>query len=67
MFVSSVYIAMLITNWGSVDLNSKEPSWKAYVPSMTSYWIKSIIAYASALLYIWTLIAPAIFKDRDFS
>ncbi|EGR28880.1 membrane protein tms1, putative [Ichthyophthirius multifiliis] len=63
MFVSSIYCAMLITNWGGSSLNN----FTIYQPSQTSYWIKIICSWISSILYIWTLIAPRVFPNRDFS
>ncbi|EAR88825.1 TMS membrane protein/tumor differentially protein (macronuclear) [Tetrahymena thermophila SB210] len=65
MLTSSVYGSMLLTNWGSPDMNAS--TFNMYKPSESSYWVKIVVSWASSLLYIWTLVAPSIFPDRDFS
>lgn len=62
-FLCSLYIAMLLTGWGSstpTDIHNPEAS-------KISFWIKIVSVWASFALYAWTLIAPTIFPDRDFS
>ena len=67
MLILSVYIVMLLTNWGDPDFNDRAIDFNIYQRNTNSYWIKLIISWCSSLLYIWTLIAPALFPDRDFS
>jgi serine incorporator 1/3 len=64
MMVSSIYISMLLTNWGSPTIDSK--SIDAFRPSSTSYWIQIIGSWIGSLLYIWTLVAPRILPNRQF-
>ena len=66
MLVLSVYIVMLLTNWGDPSFDSAI-DFNLFQRNANSYWIKLIISWGSSLLYIWTLIAPAIFPGRDFS
>jgi len=58
MISASMYLAMLLTDWGSSkgQANAGE----------ASMWMKIVAQWLTALLFGWTLIAPAIFKDRDF-
>lgn len=58
MLVSSVYISMMLTNWGAPLINSVR--WSVYMPSDTSKWIKIISSWIGTFIYIWTLIAPKI-------
>lgn len=62
MVLGSVYISVLLTNWGAPVINSKK--WDAYLPSDTSMWVKLICSYVSTGLYIWSLVASRIFPDR---
>jgi hypothetical protein len=62
--LASMYIAMLLTSWGNVEGVDKELSVNT---SMTSVWIKFITAWVCLVLYGWTLLAPTMFPDRDFS
>ena len=64
MAIGSMYIAMLITNWGAPKMNDSIIG--SYQPNPFAFWSKLILEYITALLYLWTLIAPKIFPDRDF-
>ncbi|KXZ45723.1 hypothetical protein GPECTOR_51g709 [Gonium pectorale] len=60
--LASMYIAMLMTGWGSVaqEKDRIDVGW-------SSVWVKTAAQWATGLLYCWTLLAPALFPDRDFS
>lgn len=64
MCIGSMYIAMLITNWGSPQLSTGILD--AYTPNGFAFWSRMGLQWVTSLLYIWTLIAPKIFPDRDF-
>eukprot|EP00879_Flechtneria_rotunda_P003797 GHRR01004037.1.p1 GENE.GHRR01004037.1~~GHRR01004037.1.p1 ORF type:complete len:455 (+),score=144.85 GHRR01004037.1:317-1681(+) len=59
--LASMYIAMLMTGWGAVEQEKDrlDVGW-------TSVWVKTAAEWVTALLYTWTLVAPALFPDRDF-
>lgn len=59
--LASMYMAMLMTSWGTGD---GEPLIDV---SWTSVWVKLASQLATALLYVWTLVAPMLLPDRDFS
>jgi len=59
------YIAELLVDWGTLDgtgdtLHNVDSGWEAV-------WIKIVTSWLVILLYVWTLIAPVILPDRDFS
>ncbi|GLC42848.1 hypothetical protein PLESTB_001430300 [Pleodorina starrii] len=60
--LASMYIAMLMTGWGSVaqEKDRIDVGW-------SSVWVKTAAQWATGLLYMWTLVAPALFPERDFS
>ena len=59
--LASMYMAMLMTSWGTGDAGPLiDVSW-------TSVWVKLASQLATALLYVWTLVAPMLLPDRDFS
>lgn len=64
MMLCSFYIAMVLTNWGAPVINAT--TWAEYKPSTTSLIINIGCSYISWVVYIWTLVAPKIFPDRDF-
>ncbi|CAG9461663.1 unnamed protein product [Pedinophyceae sp. YPF-701] len=59
--LASMYIAMLMTGWGSADEESGlvDVGW-------ASVWVKGATVLATAGLYTWSLVAPSLFPDRDF-
>lgn len=60
--LASMYIAMLMTGWGAVEQEKDrlDVGW-------TSVWVKTAAEWVTALLYTWTLIAPALLPDRDWA
>jgi len=60
MACASMYLAMLLTNWG----DSNGSSISTYDMGTTSMWIKIASQWATFLLYAVTLFAPLICPDR---
>lgn len=60
--LASMYIAMLMTGWGTVDLHASQLD-----VSWTSVWVKMATCWLVAALYGWSLVAPTVLPDRDFS
>lgn len=60
--LATLYIMMTLTNWfnPSSDLSTFEGNAGAM-------WVKVVSSWICCALYSWTLVAPAIFTDRDFS
>ncbi|XP_006059288.2 serine incorporator 3 [Bubalus kerabau] len=59
---ASLYIMMTLTNWYSPDANfqSMTSKWPAV-------WVKISSSWVCLLLYVWTLVAPLVLTNRDFS
>jgi len=53
MTIASLYIAMLLTDWGTIDKD-------------TSGWVKIISQWITIALYGWTIIAESVCINRDF-
>lgn len=62
MCIAAIYLGMLVTNWSSVSLTTGN-----LVSSDFGFWVRVAISWFVTLLYIWTLVAPKIFPDRDFT
>uniref|UniRef100_A0A8C3W078 Serine incorporator 3 n=1 Tax=Catagonus wagneri TaxID=51154 RepID=A0A8C3W078_9CETA len=62
LFSASLYIMMTLTNWYSPDANfqSMTSKWPAV-------WVKISSSWVCLLLYTWTLVAPLVLTNRDFS
>mmetsp|Transcript_3512 Transcript_3512/g.10103 ORF Transcript_3512/g.10103 Transcript_3512/m.10103 type:complete len:229 (-) Transcript_3512:264-950(-) len=59
---AAAYTGMVLTNWGNTsEAEGKEQSGKAV------FWMQFVALLLSIFLYSWTLIAPRLFPDRDFS
>ncbi|KAM6981408.1 serine incorporator 1 [Aplochiton taeniatus] len=62
LFLASLYIMMTLTSWYSpdADFNSMTSKW-------SSVWVKITSSWACLSLYTWTLVAPLLLTNRDFS
>ena len=60
--LASMYIAMLMTGWGTnpQERDLIDVGW-------TSVWVKLVTQWVTAGTYVWMLVAPAVFPERDFS
>jgi serine incorporator 1/3 len=67
MALISCYVAMILTSWGTVD--GLDENHNAANPTI-GRWNMAILGLSQWLaigLYAWTLVAPRLFPDRDFS
>ncbi|XP_005452254.1 serine incorporator 1 [Oreochromis niloticus] len=61
LFLASLYIMMTLTNWYSPNTDyTITTKWPAVWVKITSSWV-------CLALYTWTLVAPMVFTNRDFS
>ncbi|XP_003220654.2 serine incorporator 3 [Anolis carolinensis] len=62
LFLASLYIMMTLTNWYSPDSETKilTSKWPAV-------WVKISSSWVCLLLYLWSLVAPLVLTNRDFS
>ncbi|XP_029662546.1 probable serine incorporator isoform X2 [Formica exsecta] len=60
--LATLYVMMTLTNW--YKPNSSLDTLNANAASM---WVKIISSWMCLALYVWSLIAPAVFPNRDFS
>lgn len=59
---ASLYVMMTLTSWNKPNAMVNET-----FDNASSMWIKMISSWLCSSLYIWTLVAPTILTDRDFS
>lgn len=64
LVLASVYYAMLLTNWGNPTLF--ESTVDFYASNTASFWIKLVTEWLSMAIYLFSMVAPLIFKDREF-
>lgn len=60
--LASMYSAMLLTGWST----SVGESGKLVDVGWPSVWVRIVTGWATAALFIWSLVAPLIFPDREF-
>lgn len=66
MFLFSIYICAVFSNWGYAAITDKTYNYEGS-DSSAPYYIKIFIAFFTFSLYLWTVIAPTVFPDRDFN
>ncbi|KAM3858690.1 serine incorporator 2 [Diretmus argenteus] len=62
LFLASLYIMMTLTNWYQPDSD-----YQAMQSTMPAVWVKISSGWLGLALYLWTLVAPLVLSDRDFS
>ncbi|XP_077577197.1 serine incorporator 2-like [Stigmatopora nigra] len=60
--LASLYIMMTLTNWYYPNTSTQ-----LMQNSMPAVWVKVCSSWLGLSLYLWTLVAPLCFTDRDFS
>jgi hypothetical protein len=63
MFIVAVYMAMMLTDWGSPAAAQNQK----YNLGYASAWLQMVVNWLVCLLYFWTLIASRVCPNRDFS
>ncbi|XXG80761.1 hypothetical protein AAC387_Pa09g1550 [Persea americana] len=61
--LASMYSAMLLTGWTSSNADGSE----LVDVGWTSVWVRICTEWVTAGLYLWSLVAPLILPDREFS
>lgn len=62
--LAAVYYAMLLTNWGNPTLF--ESTVDFYASNTASFWIKLVTEWLSMGIYLFSMVAPLVFRDREF-
>ena len=68
MALIACFVAMLLTGWGTITIIPEEET-NAANPTIgrVNMAMIGISQWTAILLYIWTLLAPRLFPDRDFN
>ena len=61
--LATLYVMMTLTNWSS----RSDASIEKINANLSAVWIKIISAWLCGALYIWSIFAPVVLPDRDFS
>lgn len=69
MVLISCWVAMTLTGWGTLEQWDENNHSTAANPTIGRFNMAmiGISQWAAILLYVWTLLAPRLFPDRDFS
>jgi len=69
MALISCWVAMTLTGWGTLISVDEEGTSNAANPTVgrVNMAMIGVSQWSAILLYVWTLLAPRIFPDRDFS
>jgi len=62
--LATLYVMMTLTNWYSPSATTDITTYNSNSAAM---WVKIISSWLAAAIYLWSMIAPAILTDRDFS
>uniref|UniRef100_A0A3Q3ISL1 Serine incorporator 2 n=1 Tax=Monopterus albus TaxID=43700 RepID=A0A3Q3ISL1_MONAL len=62
LLLASLYIMMTLTNWYMPNAN-----YQVMESTMPAVWVKISSSWLGLALYLWTLVAPLVLPDRDFS
>ncbi|MGH0152439.1 UNVERIFIED_CONTAM: hypothetical protein FKN15_059121 [Acipenser sinensis] len=60
--LASLYIMMTLTKWYSPDAD-----YKTMTSKWPAVWVKMTSSWVCLVLYVWTLIAPVVLTNREFS
>ena len=64
MMFGCLYMAMALTAWGSKDGTTPSHS---RTSSLTSFWVKITSQWITIVLYLWSVVAPHVLTNRDFT
>ena len=64
LIFASIYYAMMLTNWGNPSVFTDTTDF--FKASKTSFWVKQVAQWVSIGIYLFSLLAPLIFPDREF-
>lgn len=62
--LAAMYMAMLLTNW---ELSGNPGDMWEIGRGWTSMWVRLASKWLCEALYLWTVVAPAVLRNRDFS
>ena len=64
MIFVSIYYAMLITNWGRPHV--RDDDYEYFISAWAGFWVKIVVSWIMCGLYLFSLLAPLIFPNREF-
>ena len=62
-----MYWCMVLTNWGTSEFTGDDDDASSPEAGHIAMWLNITAQWVMFALYVWTLIAPVVCPDRDFS
>jgi hypothetical protein len=62
MCLGVMYLGMIFSNWLATDEVGRNLQGSTFV-----FWLKAASGWFTGIVYIWTMVAPRIFPERDFT
>mmetsp|Transcript_291 Transcript_291/g.524 ORF Transcript_291/g.524 Transcript_291/m.524 type:complete len:422 (-) Transcript_291:90-1355(-) len=63
--LGATYVCMLLTSWSELS-SSDDDSGIKVDSGAASMWVKVVTSWLALLLYTWTVVAPALFPNREW-
>ena len=63
---ASMYLCMMLAGWGGGESGDEGGGGRGVDQGWGSVWVKMVSVWVTAGLHAWTLVAPAVFPDREF-
>ena len=60
MCLASVYLCMVFSNWSAVEVGQELKGGEF------AFWVRVAACLGTILLYLWTMVAPTVFPNRNF-
>lgn len=64
MIFASIYYAMLMSNWGRPTVD--DDNYDYFIDEWAAFWVKIVVQWIMSGLYLFSLLAPLIFPNREF-
>ncbi|KAJ3636446.1 hypothetical protein Zmor_028536, partial [Zophobas morio] len=64
--LASLYVMMLLTDWDQIAFHT-DGTLNLSQGVMGTVWAKVVTSWVALLLYGWTVVAPSVLKNRDFT
>ncbi|CAH8627692.1 Serine incorporator 3, variant 2 [Schistosoma haematobium] len=61
MLLATLYVMVMLTNW-----LKPQNDLKTLVSNSAGFWVRIVSSWVCLGIYVWTLVAPALFPDRIF-
>jgi len=64
--LGAMYLSMLMTDWHTVYSPSSSDTTARVDTGLAAVWVKVVSSWLCCALYLWTLVGPVLFPDREW-